>query len=100
MLGLSVFRRKPRQFEYKPRHFDYEKQLREQRRREVLGDKAFDNEQSEYKPGRYIKNGGIHRKFGEEQTRSNGRMSRIIIRLVIVLVLLGAVAFWLFSSAF
>lgn len=100
MLGLSVFRRKPRQFEYKPRYFDYEKELREQRRREILGEKSFESEPSEYKPGSYIKNGGLHRKFGDKEEKSNGRMSRVIIRLVIFLALLGVVAFWLFNSAF
>lgn len=60
---------KPRKFDYRPRYYDPEKEAREARRRELLGDRMPEGD--EYIPGellrqrrmqRMMESGGAHRR--------------------------------------
>ena len=92
--------RKPRQFEYQPRHYDPDKESREARKREVLGDdyqKAYEqNEDSqERKPGEAIR---LRRGILAERQRTAQHKNRSnITRLLIVLMLLILFILWLYS---
>ncbi len=97
MFGFSAFKtRKPRDFDYRPRYFDPEKEAREERRREVLGEKAFDDGDKEYKPGMYI--GELRMRRGIIADRRQRAKSRAgSMRLVIFIVLVVVLAVYYFS---
>jgi len=88
--------RKPRQFDYMPRYYDPEKDARDARRREVLGEAAYTEEEIKaMKPGEYIReNMRIRRGYNSKRVQeSRARTQR---RGVIFLVILILVAIWLF----
>lgn len=98
MLGLGVFRRKPREFEYKPRYYDPEKEAREERRREILGERETqdDTRTEDYHPGQYIrKNMYARRGIG---VKPKGKMSSAIVRRAIfALIILFAMLVWILN---
>lgn len=79
MLGLGIFRRKPRQFEYKPRYFDADKEARDKRRAELHGEVKDDGE--EYKPGRIVRF-AARRRRDEFKKRANYTKQIIVLGLI------------------
>lgn len=99
MLGLGVFRRKPREFEYKPRYYDPEKEAREERRREILGERETPKDDAggeNYHPGQYIrKNMYARRGIG---VKPKGKMSSAVVRRAIfALIILFAILVWILN---
>lgn len=92
MLGFGgIFGRKPRQFDYKPRYFDPEKEARQERRRELLGERYDENAPAateERIRGRM----NAHRRTGGRSDRNHQKT----FRLVVVLVLLVLFGIWMF----
>lgn len=91
---MSIFRphkSKPRQFNYIPRFYDPVKEQREQRRRELHGTSATD-EDVPYTPGRYIRTQREAREVSREES-SGAAMSRM--RLLLLAVVLVVVAMML-----
>ncbi len=124
MLKLSFFKTpKPRQFEYRPRYYDPEKEAREERRRELLGDRADDKHgyrhddkhddglgdvpgnssgdgpggEYKYKPGQYIRRDMAYRRGLGTRKEQLQRKRTGPMRLFIVLLLLGVALWWIFS---
>ena len=98
MLGLSAFRRKPRQFEYKPRFFDPEKDAREERKKMILGEDYSDTPDEaakEYVAGQYIRR-HMRARRGWATEKSHGRRQRVTRRAVILLIFLIVLAIVLF----
>ena len=99
MFGGRVFFRKPRQFNYKPRYYDPEREAREERRREILGDAAYTEEQLKaMKPGQYIRENMRARRrhitrYDKGRRNTRGRSLGILIRLAVLALLF----WWLFS---
>lgn len=94
MLGLGVFWRKPRTFEYKPRHFDAEKEAREERRKELCGENVEDElPGQEYRPGQYIRNNMYARRGIGASRRDRANNMR---KYVIVAVLIFLIVIWMF----
>ncbi len=92
-------KRKPRQFNYTPRHFDPEKEARDARRREILGAEAaagYEDKKSDYKPGQYVR--GVRM---DRYRNNHGDKKRVpMVRVIIMLALLGLLAYFLLSSDF
>ncbi|MBO5732000.1 MAG: hypothetical protein J6R38_00030 [Alistipes sp.] len=88
---MSIFRphkSKPRQFNYIPRFYDPVKEQREQRRRELHGTSATD-EDVPYTPGRYIRTQREAREVSREES-SGAAMSRMrLLLLAVVLVVVS-----------
>lgn len=98
MLGVSFFRRKPRQFNYSPRYYDAEAEAREERKRLILGedyDKDYKADDKGYTPGKYIRRAQVHRMKGNVSTKDKGR--NIMVRLIIFIVLLLIAAYYIIS---
>ena len=95
MLGFSAFKRKPRQFSYQPRFYDPEKELRDQRRRELLGDDAEEAPEvkKKYVPGSYIRASRMRRMLPETVKEKKQKMSVAAVRFVIAVVLLLLLAY-------
>ena len=87
MLGFSPFKKRPNQFNYIPRYYDPLKEERDQRRAELLGQKA-EHSGEEYRPGQYIRTQSEARseRRRQENTRGSGRIA-ILIGLVVVVLL-------------
>lgn len=97
-MGLfSPVKKHPNRFNYTPRYYDPIKEAREQRRRELRGERGEDIDeavaQGEYKPGDYLRRRKamrLERKGGEGSERKGGRGSMLTIILVATFVLLAA----------
>lgn len=97
MLGMSIFKRKPRQFKYSPRYYDPEAEAREERKRLVLGENYDEDskvDDKEYTPGKYIRRAQVNRKRGQD---SKTRSSSVMIRLVIFIALLLLIGYYIVS---
>ncbi|MEG1607152.1 MAG: hypothetical protein RR931_06140 [Mucinivorans sp.] len=94
MLGFSFGgTRKPRQFEYKPRYWDPEKEAREERRRQILGeDYTSDNG---HKPGMLILEGRLRRMQHAERTKRGSRT--VLLRTAIFVILVFGVLYFMTS---
>lgn len=99
MLQLDAFRRKPRNFNYRPVYFDPAKEARQERRRELFGEEAFDEQASTegYKAGSYIREHGFYKNKTKpaNSSLSAEKISRNIRRGVIALILLFTAAAYL-----
>lgn len=82
---------KPRQFDYKPRYYDPEKEAREQRRRELLGDRAAEGE--EYVPGALLRQRRMQRMMDSESRRRRKRPVSVLF-LILLLALLVLAVMW------
>lgn len=97
---MSLFRvPKPRAFEYQPRHYDPAAEERETRKRALLGDDYESAEAGEYRPGQYIGDLRIRRGIIADRQRSE-RKQRRTLRSLIMLVLLGVMAWWILKADF
>ena len=97
MLGLKAFRQKPREFNYRPRYFDPEKEAREERKRELLGDDAVDgshDDSKEYRPGQYIRSRGMRRGTMYEKHKGKTRNQWSASVRIIAIVALLAFLIW------
>lgn len=96
MLGMSIFRRKARQFHYEPRHYDAQKEAREERKRLILGENYQESySDKEYVPGKFIQRARLNRMKGEVSTSDKSR--NVFIRLIIFIVLLLFAAYYIVS---
>lgn len=97
MIKFTLFKTsKPRQFEYRPRYYDPEKEAREERRRELLGDRA-ESPNEQYRPGDYIRRNMQARNRIEASKERNRKMRSTPIRLLIMVVLLAIALWWILS---
>ena len=90
MLGFSPYKKHANKFNYIPRYYDPEKEAREQRRAELRGERSDDN--SEYRPGKYIRTQREAREARRAGEAGNGHMRllkmAVIAALIIVFVYL------------
>lgn len=90
MLGFSSYKKHANKFNYIPRYYDPEKEAREQRRAELRGERSDDN--SEYRPGKYIRTQREAREARRAGEAGNGHMRllkmAVIAALIIVFVYL------------
>lgn len=90
MLGFSPYKKHANKFNYIPRYYEPEKEAREQRRAELRGERSDDN--SEYRPGKYIRTQREAREARRAGEAGNGHMRllkmAVIAALIIVLVYL------------
>ena len=97
-MGLfTPVKKHPNRFNYIPRYYDPVKEAREQRRRELRGERGADIDeavaQGDYKPGDYLRRRKAMRieRKGSEGAERNGRRNPIMtLALVAVFVLLLA----------
>lgn len=97
-MGLfSPVKKHPNRFNYTPRYYDPVKEAREQRRRELRGERGAEIdsavEQGEYKPGDYLRRRKamrLERKGAESEARGGRRNPIMTLALVAVFVLLAA----------
>lgn len=95
MIKFTAFAtRKPREFTYIPRHYDPEKERREERRRELLGNRVEPIEEGEYQPGQYIRTRVAVRRGMDRSLNKRHNPSRPL-RIIIFLLLLGVAVWWL-----
>lgn len=99
MLSFLPFRAKPRRFDYKPLYFDPEKEAREERKKQVLGESYTrinqDNASQEYIPGEFIREIKIRRGVIASQDRGS-KIRGSSIRLLVFVVLVGIVMIFVF----
>ncbi|MFI3295255.1 MAG: hypothetical protein R3Y19_04470 [Rikenellaceae bacterium] len=77
MFGIRVFgTQKPRQFNFHARYWDREADEKEQRRREVLGDKYVDGGKN-YEPGSLIREAQLRRLSNARRTQSKSKTTLI-----------------------
>ena len=90
MLGFSPYKKHANKFNYIPRYYDPEKEAREQRRAALRGERSDDN--SEYRPGTYIRTQREAREARRAGEAGNGHMRllkmAVIAALIIVFVYL------------
>ena len=90
MSGFGPYKKHPNKFNYIPRYYDPEKEAREQRRAELRGERSDDN--SEYRPGKYIRTQREAREARRAGEAGNGHMRllkmAVIAALIIVFVYL------------
>lgn len=92
MLGFGgIFGRKPRQFDYKPRYYDPQKEAREERRKELLGERYDENAPAAAEERIRGRMGALRRTGGRPD-----RNHQKTFRLVVVLVLLVLFVIWMF----
>lgn len=85
---------KPRQFDYRPRYYDPEKEARERRRAELLGEKTASSDE-EYVPGQLLRNRRLQRMIDDDRKRSMARSkTRSSLVLIVMIVLLIAAVMW------
>ena len=97
-MGLfTPVKKHPNRFNYIPRYYDPVKEAREQRRRELRGERGDDIDtavaQGEYKPGDYLRRRKamrIERKSVESAERGGKRNPIMTLAIVAVIVLLLA----------
>ena len=94
-MGLfSPVKKHPNRFNYIPRYYDPVKEAREQRRRELRGERGEDIDQAvaqgEYKPGEYLRRRKAMRIERKGAERSGKRSPIMTLALVAVFVLLLA----------
>lgn len=97
-MGLfSPVKKHPNRFNYIPRYYDPAKEAREQRRRELRGERGDDIDdavaEGNYKPGDYLrrrKSMRLERKGAESAERDGRRNPIMTLALVAVVVLLVA----------
>lgn len=87
---------KPRRFEYKPRYYDPEKEAREQRRKELLGDRDADPD-AEYVPGDLLRRRKLQRMIAADNAAARRKKSSGFVLLIAVLVLLILAVAWVFQ---
>lgn len=88
---------KPRQFDYKPRYYDPEQEAREQRRRELLGERLTNTDAEEYVPGELLRHRKMQRMIAADSNAARRKKSSSMIVLVAVLVLLGLAVAWVLN---
>lgn len=94
MIKFTAFRtQKPRQFNYIPRHYDPEQERREERRRELLGYRADDLPEGEYKPGQYVRR-SVSARRGTDNSLSRRHSPSRPLKLIIFMLLLGVAVWW------
>lgn len=94
MLGMSAFKRKPRQFSYQPIYHDPQEEARKERECAALGEK---NEN--HVPGSYIHNRRRDRMLGlDRPQKSTVDKRRMLTRLIIFVALLCLVAYMIIKS--
>lgn len=97
-MGLFTPAKKhPNRFNYIPRYYDPVKEAREQRRRELRGERGEDIDiavaQAEYKPGDYLRRRKamrLERKSVESAERGGKRNPIMTLAIVAVVILLAA----------
>ena len=87
---------KPRQFDYKPRYYDPEKEAREQRRRELLGERDITTD-DDYVPGDLLRHRKMQRMIAADNSSAKRKKSSSFILLIAVLVLLVLAVAWVFN---
>lgn len=108
-MSLFFRQRKPRSFNYTPRYYDRAEEAREERKKQVLGDRyappAGNGEESAYRPGEHVRRNADARRaasgpqggftgFATERGRTaRGRGRPTLTPLIIMLILL-ALAVW------
>lgn len=71
---FSPYKRHANDFSYTPRYYDPEKEAREQRRAEMLGERIDDS--GEYSPGKYIRAKREARDLRREQEAKKGKSEK------------------------
>ncbi len=97
-MGLfTPVKKHPNRFNYTPRYYDPAKEAREQRRRELRGERGGDIDeavaQGDYKPGDYLRRRKamrIERKSAEGAERKGGRRSMLTLVVVAAFILVAA----------
>ena len=97
-MGLFTPAKKhPNRFNYTPRYYDPVKEAREQRRRELRGERGDDIDQAvadgNYQPGDYLRRRKamrIERKTADDSKRKGGKSSMLLLVIVAALVLIAA----------
>lgn len=97
-MGLfTPVKKLPNRFNYTPRYYDPVKEAREQRRRELRGERGEDIDeavaQGDYKPGDYLRRRKamrIERKEVQGAERNGGRGSMLTLVVVAAFVLVAA----------
>lgn len=85
MLGFTPFKRHANKFNYRPRYYDPEKEAREQRRAELLGQRS---DEGEYVPGKYIR---MQREARSERrsavtSRSRGKLWLMVLAAAVLVL--------------
>lgn len=94
MLGMSAFKRKPRQFSYNPIYHDPEQEARKEREKTARGEKD-----ENYVPGSYIHNRRRDRMLGlDRPKKSTVDKRRVLTRLLIFIILLFLTAYMIIKS--
>lgn len=92
MLSFLPFKEKPRRFDYKPLYFDPEKEAREERKKQVLGESYTrmndDGTPKEYIPGEFIRELKIRRGVIATQERGS-KIRSSSVRMLVFVVLAG-----------
>ena len=85
MLGFSPYKKHANKFNYIPRYYDPEKEAREQRRAELRGERSDDN--SEYRPGKYIRTQREAREARRAGEAGNGHMRLLKMAVIAALII-------------
>lgn len=94
MLGMSAFNRKPRQYSHKPIYYNPDKEAREQRTMNALGESD-----PNYVPGKYIHNQRRDRVLGLDRPQTSTVDKRkILTRLLIAICLLVIIGYIIAKS--
>ncbi len=87
-----------RKFDYKPRYFDPEKEKREARKREILGDSYSSATESSTAHAFRIK-GAMSQKHKNYTEIAKKESKRSNLRLIIIIIILSAIAYYLYYSS-
>lgn len=107
MSGFSPYKKHPNKFNYIPRYYDPEKEAREQRRAELLGERSEDAGR-EYQPGQLIRTQRAARAARRDAEERKGRnqvwkmvMGMVVMLLIIVFLFprLANLFSWIKSSS-
>lgn len=98
MFGSAFKTRKPRQFDYHPRFYDPDKEAWEERKKEVLGERYYENHEktSDCKPGQRVRDLRIRRGVVANRQRAQQKRS-LTTRMIILILILAALVWFIFS---